>query len=361
MRPCAVGADRGPDRRGPARCPGARRTPAAGAPRASARARSPALRLPVTGSSGTAKPGAERAHLVVGAESRAASSGSCGPITPSSRPRIAAKSGRSASTSAALVSSRPSQPGPLSIHAARTHLPGSTPSADSARPRVSSSTVAGAQQVGGAGRPGASVVRAGSSTSPSPHSCTTRSVRRGHPARLQPGVGAAQRRVPGERQLLGRGEDPQPVVGARRRGRQQERGLREVGPAREGGHLRRRRGRSASCTTATGLPASGPAAEHVDLGEGVGRHARQPCHRSRPVAAAPRARPPAARRPDHHGHVAVPVGARDPHPASAQQRHQRRRRVAVVVVRPHRDHRQPGARWPGRGRGPAGRCRGGRP
>ena len=49
--------------------------------------------------------------------------------------------------------------------------------------------------------------------------------------RRPPGVAAAERRMAGERQLEHGREDPQSVVGLRRRRRQQEGRLREVGPA----------------------------------------------------------------------------------------------------------------------------------
>ena len=59
----------------------------------------------------------------------------------------------------------------------------------------------------------------------------------GRAARLQPGVRGAEGRVPGERKLLHRGEDPHPVVRPLVGRRQQERGLRQVGPAGEQPHL----------------------------------------------------------------------------------------------------------------------------
>jgi hypothetical protein len=59
----------------------------------------------------------------------------------------------------------------------------------------------------------------------------------GRAARLQPGVGGAEGGVPGERQLLRRGEDPHPVVRPLVGRRQQEGGLRQVGPAGEQPHL----------------------------------------------------------------------------------------------------------------------------
>src|SRR5206468_5488003 len=52
-------------------------------------------------------------------------------------------------------------------------------------------------------------------------------------AGLQPGVAAAERRVTGERELVRRREDPQPVVGTGIPRRQHERRLREVRPPGE--------------------------------------------------------------------------------------------------------------------------------
>ena len=96
-------------------------------------------------------------------------------------------------------------------------------------------------------------------TSPAPHSCTTSPAVARHSPGLQPGVRAAQGRVAGERQLAARREDPQPVVGARRR----------WAPAGTSSRTGWSSGRtraiwsslspSASCTTATGLPSRGSA------------------------------------------------------------------------------------------------------
>ena len=57
------------------------------------------------------------------------------------------------------------------------------------------------------------------------------------PAGLQPGVTGAQRGMSGERQLPRGREDPDQVVGPAGPGRQHERGLRQVRPAREQLHL----------------------------------------------------------------------------------------------------------------------------
>src|SRR5690349_23142214 len=56
-------------------------------------------------------------------------------------------------------------------------------------------------------------------------------------AGLPPGMAGAERGVPGERQLPGRREDPDEVIGPGRARRQHERGLRQVRPARERLHL----------------------------------------------------------------------------------------------------------------------------
>jgi hypothetical protein len=74
----------------------------------------------------------------------------------------------------------------------------------------------------------------------------------------QPGVAAAQRGMAGEGQFAAGREDAHAVVGTGVGGRQQERGLRQVRPAREVGHRASSRPR-ASCTTASGLPRSGTA------------------------------------------------------------------------------------------------------
>jgi hypothetical protein len=56
----------------------------------------------------------------------------------------------------------------------------------------------------------------------------------------QPRMAAAQRRMPGERELVRKSEDPHPVVGVRRGRRQEERRLRQVHPPGELLHLLRR-------------------------------------------------------------------------------------------------------------------------
>jgi hypothetical protein len=53
----------------------------------------------------------------------------------------------------------------------------------------------------------------------------------------KPGVAGAQRRVAGEREFLGGGEDTDAVVGILRGGRQHECGFREVGPVRDALHV----------------------------------------------------------------------------------------------------------------------------
>jgi hypothetical protein len=53
------------------------------------------------------------------------------------------------------------------------------------------------------------------------------------PAGVEPGVAGPERRMPGERQLPGRREDPHPVIGGRVDRIEDERRLREVRPACE--------------------------------------------------------------------------------------------------------------------------------
>lgn len=47
--------------------------------------------------------------------------------------------------------------------------------------------------------------------------------------------------------------------------------------------------------------------------------------------------------PDRNGDVAIPVGTQRRHSELSQRGQQARRRMAVVVVRAHADHRDPGA------------------
>ena len=54
---------------------------------------------------------------------------------------------------------------------------------------------------------------------------------------VQPRAGGPESGVPGERQFPSRSEDPQPVVRRRSDGRQDERGLGQVRPARQALHL----------------------------------------------------------------------------------------------------------------------------
>jgi hypothetical protein len=54
---------------------------------------------------------------------------------------------------------------------------------------------------------------------------------------VQPRACGPEGGVPGERQFTSRGEDPQPVVRLKRGGRQDERGLGQIRPARQALHL----------------------------------------------------------------------------------------------------------------------------
>ncbi len=88
---------------------------------------------------------------------------------------------------------------------------------------------------------------------PGPALLDQHAVLPGDAAGLQPGVRRAEGGVAGKGELLAAGEDPDPVVGRGVRGRQQERGLGEVGPVgellhrRPPGVPRRRRRRPADC------------------------------------------------------------------------------------------------------------------
>ena len=95
------------------------------------------------------------------------------------------------------------------------------------------------------------------------------SLPRRHTPGSQPRVGAAQRRMSGERQLTQGCEDPQPVVRRGVGGRQQEGGLGEVRPPGEGRHLRVG---EAGGVVHHGHRVAGERTrgEDVDLGEGVG-------------------------------------------------------------------------------------------
>jgi hypothetical protein len=91
---------------------------------------------------------------------------------------------------------------------------------------------------------------------------------RGGATGRQPGVAGADRGVPGERQLAARCEDPQPVVGGRVGGAEQEGRLGQVRPAGEGGHLLV--GEVVGAVHHGDRVAEvGHGGEHVDLGEAV--------------------------------------------------------------------------------------------
>ena len=85
-------------------------------------------------------------------------------------------------------------------------------------------------------------------------------------ARGEPGLAAAQRRMAREGQLARGREDAHPVVGARHRGGSRKVVSLQVGPARKGLH-RASSSRSASCTTAKGLPRQRHCGEDVELVE----------------------------------------------------------------------------------------------
>ena len=162
----------------------------------------PAFRLPVTGSSSTPRPGT-KARTSKSAGPPAA----YGPMTPVGS-RIRSRSGCTASTASASCSTATTQPGPLSTHSAATtsHAPMPRPSAIVAI----SSSVAGPERISGGAVEGPAVVRPTQRDEPDP-ALLHEPIGAGTGV-LRPRVRGAERRVPGERQLGGRGEDPEAVV-----------------------------------------------------------------------------------------------------------------------------------------------------
>src|SRR5690606_19194799 len=142
----------------------------------------PALRLPVTGSSPTPSDGTNARTSTAGPPAPRASAG-CSPTTPTLRSPIATRSGCRVSTAAASASWTATQPGPLSIHAARTTSAGPTRSERAMRARSASST--GPDRTSG----GAWKARRSPSrrrvTRPTPHSWTTPSPAGAPPASSQ--------------------------------------------------------------------------------------------------------------------------------------------------------------------------------
>ena len=133
----------------------------------------PALRLPVTGSS---------AIPISGQKARISTAHSLpsgyGPTTPMSMPAAADQSGSRASTSSAESSSTPTQPGPLSIHSRSRTCEGSIRRARTIRSRSSSDTSPDRMN-GGPAKASRSPRR--SCTRPAPHSCTSVPSVRGTP------------------------------------------------------------------------------------------------------------------------------------------------------------------------------------
>ena len=189
-----------------------------------------ALRLPVTGSSampiGAAKARTSNAHVGARAAARR-------PRRPSRRALQRRVSGSSASTASARSSSS-AEPARAVVEPAR----GEHGARDAERrahrgeQRRLDRSLASGGAANASRSPSCRIV-----TSPTAHCCTTRRASR-HAAARQPGVAAAERRMAGERQLAARREDAHAVVGLGVGGRQQEGRLRQVGPAREGLHLR---------------------------------------------------------------------------------------------------------------------------
>lgn len=90
---------------------------------------------------------------------------------------------------------------------------------------------------------------------------------------------AAERGVPGERQLTARREDAQPVVGVGVRRREHERRLGQVGPPCEAGHLVVGETQRVE-DDGDGVAAVRGCGEDVDLGERALPHA---AHRTQPT------------------------------------------------------------------------------
>ena len=206
---------RAPGRAGPARCP-ATATYDAGSRSPASHWPMPALRLPVTGSSPIPIPGTKARTSTVGVGGAVAGRGrrrrSRGRRTPRGPGAAPARPRRPSAAP-------PTQPGPLSIQRQSTI----SDSLDPQRPRDPGAVLGGhrtraEQRRRGEGQP---VRRSAGTRAPArrrtPARPRPRSAR--HSPGLQPGVRAAQRRVPGERQLAARREDPQPVVGAGAGGR----------------------------------------------------------------------------------------------------------------------------------------------
>ena len=177
-----------------------------------------------------AQAGAERAHLERPGD-RLASIES-GPMTPSVA-SSAANRGRSSSTDAAPPARVPATPARCrsSSRTRGAPAPGPQGAQDIVERLVGDGALAQEARSRKASRPSSARPRVRPRT-PGPRLRTA-----GRAALLEPGVCAPQRRVPGKGKLLVGGEDAQPVVGRRLGGRQQERGLREVGPSCERRHL----------------------------------------------------------------------------------------------------------------------------
>src|ERR1700691_434791 len=172
---------------------------------------SEAFRLPVTGSSMP-----EICGLNARTSSASGEPAGYGPATPIS---ISSRPGRIASTASALASRTATQPGPLSGHSLGDWL----------LDRAAAHQRRGGEGQAGLGppdrdQPGVALLHNGVGASRAP-------------ARLQPRMAGAQRGVPGERELAGGREDPDPVVCPAGPRRQHERRLRQVRPARGGAHL----------------------------------------------------------------------------------------------------------------------------
>ena len=213
-----------------ARCPGTRRTTSAarvaGQPLAD-----PGVEAAGDRVLGDPVPGAERTHLdgelaAVGGRRR----------RRRCRAVAAAQSGSSASTASASSSSTPTQPGPLSIHAESTTSIGSIRSARrSARGRPRRPRPERIR--GGAANASRSPTRRAGSGPARPRTPARARPRRGTPPASSQACALPSVGWPANGSSPTGGEDPQPVVGGRVGRGEQERRLRQVGPAGERRHL----------------------------------------------------------------------------------------------------------------------------
>ena len=193
---------------------------------------------------------------------------------------------RSASTASALASRIATHPVRCRPTARRRCRRGRCRAAPRSAP-ISGSSTGPERSSGGAANPSRPSVRL-IGTRPAAHCWTIRSASRGAWPALSQAWQVPRVGMPGERQLGRRGEDADQVVGARGVGRQHERRLGQVRPAREALHLRR--GQALAVEHDRDRVAQERlGAEHVDLAEG-------PLHGPSLPPAGSRTSPPRSRR-----------------------------------------------------------------